>query len=172
MKTNPHQGSTLDSFLHEEGIHNQVTTAAVIEAFVEEARSEMERRHLSQSRVARLMGTSRIVLNRLFRPRPANVRVATLVRFAAALDKDLRIELVDRPKTKRPAPSMSSQLPPISPPPEKALINLDGLGQRWHCHPKTAWRRMLRLGVKPIKLSKRSILFRMADVLRIEALCQ
>jgi len=96
MKTNPHRGSTLDSFLHEEGIYNQVTTAAVLEVFVEEARAEMERQNRSQSWLARRMGTSRTVLNRLFRPRPADVRVMTLVRFADALDKDIRIELVDR----------------------------------------------------------------------------
>jgi hypothetical protein len=42
------------------------------------------------------MGTSRSVLNRLFRQRPVDVRVQTLVRFADALDKDVRIELVDR----------------------------------------------------------------------------
>jgi transcriptional regulator with XRE-family HTH domain len=56
----------------------------------------MERQHRSQSRLARRMGTGRSVLNRLFRPRLADVRVQTLVRFADALDKDVRIELVDR----------------------------------------------------------------------------
>ena len=43
---NAHRGSTLDSFLHEEGIYHQVTTAAVLEVFVEEAREEMERQNV------------------------------------------------------------------------------------------------------------------------------
>jgi antitoxin HicB len=97
---NAHRGSTLDSFLHEEGIYHQVTTAAVLEVFVEEAREEMERQKRSQSWLARKMGTSRAVLNRLFRPKPAGVTVSTLVRFADALDKDIRIELIDRPDEK------------------------------------------------------------------------
>jgi predicted XRE-type DNA-binding protein len=94
---NPHRGSTLDSFLREQGIYQQVTTAAVLEVFAEEAQEEMRRRKLSQSGVARKMKTSRAVLSRLFRRKPSSVSVSTLVRFADALDKDIRIELVDRP---------------------------------------------------------------------------
>ena len=56
---NAHRGSTLDSFLHEEGIYHQVTTAAVLEVFVEEACEEMERQKRSQSWLARKMGTNR-----------------------------------------------------------------------------------------------------------------
>jgi antitoxin HicB len=98
-----HRGSTLDSFLHEEGIYHQVTTAAVLEVFAEEAREEMARQKRSQSWLARKMGTSRAVLNRLFRPKPSGVTVSTLVRFADALDKDIRIELIDRPAENRKA---------------------------------------------------------------------
>jgi antitoxin HicB len=104
---NAHRGSTLDSFLHEEGIYHQVTTAAVLEVFVEEAREEMERQKRSQSWLARKMGTSRAVLSRLFQPKPAGVTVSTLVRFADALDKDIRIELIDRPAKKRQEESRS-----------------------------------------------------------------
>ncbi len=93
---NPHRGSTLDSFLHEQGIYHQVTGAAVLEVFVEEARAEMARQHRSQSWIAQRMGTSRSLLNRLFRPKPSSVNFLTLVKFADALDKDIRIELVDR----------------------------------------------------------------------------
>jgi len=55
---NTHRGSTLDSFLREEGIYRQVTTAAVLEVFVEEAREVMEQQQRSQSWLARKMGTS------------------------------------------------------------------------------------------------------------------
>ena len=54
----------------------------------------------------------------------------------------------------------------------KQFFTCEELGSRWQCHSKTALRRMQRLGVKPIKLTKRSILFRMTDVLRVEAQCQ
>ena len=93
---NPHRGSTLDSFLHEQGIYHQVTSAAVLEVFVEEAKAEMARQHRSQSWIAQKMGTSRSLLNRLFRPKPSSVNFLTLVKFADALDKDIRIQLVDR----------------------------------------------------------------------------
>jgi antitoxin HicB len=96
MKKNKHLGSTLDSFLHEEGIYRQVTAAAVLEVFVEEARAEMHRQHRSQSWLAKKMGTSRSLLNRLFRPKPSSVNVSTLVKLADALNKDIRIDLVDR----------------------------------------------------------------------------
>jgi antitoxin HicB len=100
--SNPHRGSTLDSFLHEQGIYPQVTTAAVLEVFAEEAKEEMRRRNLSQLGVARKMKSSRAVLSRLFTPKPSSVSVSTLVRIADALDKDIRIELVNRVQPREP----------------------------------------------------------------------
>jgi hypothetical protein len=51
------------------------------------------------------------------------------------------------------------------------FFDCEQLGARWHCHPRTAFRRMQRLGIKPMKLTRRSVLFRMTDVARIEAAC-
>jgi hypothetical protein len=51
------------------------------------------------------------------------------------------------------------------------FFDLDQLGERWHCHRLTAYRRLQRLGVKPIKLSDRSLLFRMSDIVQIEDSC-
>jgi hypothetical protein len=59
--------------LPEEGIYREVTTAAVLEVFVKEARLEMRRLKLSQNRVAAKMKTSRAVLSRLFKPKPSGV---------------------------------------------------------------------------------------------------
>ena len=52
-----------------------------------------------------------------------------------------------------------------------SFFNLDQLGDRWHCHRATALRRLQRLGVKPIKLSERSLLYRISDIERIENSC-
>jgi hypothetical protein len=93
---NKYRGPTFDSWLKEEGIYEEVTAAAVIEVFAEKAWAEMKRKHRSQAWLAHKMDTSRSVLNRLFRPKPASVNVSTLVKLADALDKDIRIELVDR----------------------------------------------------------------------------
>jgi hypothetical protein len=54
---------------------------------------------------------------------------------------------------------------------ERPFLNCEELGIRWRCHPRTAFRRMERLGVKPMKLTQRSLLFRMTDITRIEDAC-
>jgi hypothetical protein len=51
------------------------------------------------------------------------------------------------------------------------FLDLDELGLRWHCHRMTAYRRMKRLGVKPMKLSTRQVLFRLSDIARVENEC-
>ena len=51
------------------------------------------------------------------------------------------------------------------------FFDLDQLGDRWHCHRLTAYRRLQRLGIKPVKLSDRSLLFRMSDIVQIENDC-
>lgn len=53
----------------------------------------------------------------------------------------------------------------------QAFFDLNQLGERWHCHRMTAYRRLIRLGVKPMKLSGRSVLIRTSDVELIEAAC-
>jgi len=53
--------------------------------------------------------------------------------------------------------------PPLTP---------EQLGARWNCHPKSAQRKMIRLGVAPVRLSRRSVHFLMADVIRIEVECK
>jgi hypothetical protein len=55
--------------------------------------------------------------------------------------------------------------------PKQAFFDLKQLGTRWHCHHMTAYRRLLRLGVRPVKLSGRSVLFRTSDIERIEFGC-
>jgi hypothetical protein len=48
------------------------------------------------------------------------------------------------------------------------FFDLDQLGERWHCHRVTAYRRLQRFGVKPFKPSERALLFRASDIARIE----
>jgi hypothetical protein len=55
----------------------------------------------------------------------------------------------------------------LSPP----FFDLDQLGARWHCHRLTAHRRLQRFGIKPLKLSGKSVLYRMSDIVRIEDAC-
>jgi hypothetical protein len=57
--------------------------------------------------------------------------------------------------------------------PQKELnppfFDLDQLGARWHCHRLTAHRRLQRFGIKPLKLSGKSVLYRMSDIVQIES---
>jgi hypothetical protein len=55
---------------------------------------------------------------------------------------------------------------------ESPLLDLEELGIRWRCHRMTALRRANQLGLKPMRLSKRRLLFRVSDVERVEAECQ
>jgi hypothetical protein len=65
-----------------------------------------------------------------------------------------------------------SRKKPTLPKPTPHFLDLDQLRDRWHCHRMTAYRRLLRFGIKPIKLSERAILFHASDVEKIEADCQ
>jgi hypothetical protein len=51
------------------------------------------------------------------------------------------------------------------------FLDLYELGHRWRCHRATAYRRMKRFGIKAVKLSQRSVLFALKDVLRVEKDC-
>jgi hypothetical protein len=52
------------------------------------------------------------------------------------------------------------------------LVTTKALAERWFCCVPTVRRRLQRLGVKPIRLTKRSLLFRAEDIEKIEAACQ
>jgi hypothetical protein len=64
---------------------------------------------------------------------------------------------------------MNRVVEPVAP--AAVYLTCEELGERWRCHPKTAQRRMIRFGVKPTKLSRRSVLFRLTDVEKIESDC-
>jgi hypothetical protein len=70
-------------------------------------------------------------------------------------------------RLKRLAAQGLNRLPAAKP----EYLDNDELGDRWRCHPKTAYRRMISFGAKPMKLSQRSVLFRMSDVEKLEANC-
>lgn len=89
-----HIGSTLDSFLEEEGILEEVTTDATLQVLAWQIRNDLESKRLTQSELARTMGTSRSQVSRLMRADGADIKVSTLEKAARALDRKLKIELV------------------------------------------------------------------------------
>jgi antitoxin HicB len=67
-KKNPHHGSTLDSFLKEEGVLEEFRAAAVKEVIAWQISKAMKDKKLSKNKMAALMRTSRAQLDRLLDP--------------------------------------------------------------------------------------------------------
>ena len=91
---NPHDGSTLDDFLHEEGIFEKVEAAALKRALAMKVADLMRKQHVQKTTMAKQMRASRATLDRLLDPSNTSVTLATLTRAAKALGRKIKIELV------------------------------------------------------------------------------
>jgi antitoxin HicB len=92
-KRHPRHGSTLDSFLKEEGVLDEFRAAAVKEVIAWQIVKAMKAKKLTKNKMAELMQTSRAQLDRLLDPEQGNVTLDTLHRAAHVLGRQLRIEL-------------------------------------------------------------------------------
>lgn len=90
----PNVGSSLDEFLHEEGIADQATALAVKRVIAWQLREEMKRRKLTKTAMAEAMATTRKQLDRILSPDDGNVTIETLQRAAKAVGRSIRLELV------------------------------------------------------------------------------
>jgi len=95
METNPHIGSTLDSFLEEEGVLEEFRAQAIKEVIAWQLEQAMHERNLSKSQMAKLMRTSRAQLNRLLDPKDGNVTIETLQRAATVVGRRVQLQLVN-----------------------------------------------------------------------------
>jgi len=91
--SNRHRGSSLDSFLQEEGVFEETQALAIKEVVVWQLTEAMEKQSLSKARLATLLKTSRSQVDRLLDP-TRDVTLSTLQRAAALLGRRLQIELV------------------------------------------------------------------------------
>jgi antitoxin HicB len=91
---NPHIGSSFDAFLKEEGIYEDVQTTAIKRVLASQLEEAMKKRKLTKVEMARRMRTSRVQLDRLLDPDNDSVTLATLRRAAAAVGREVRLELV------------------------------------------------------------------------------
>ncbi len=91
-KKHRHRGSTLDSFLEEEGVREEFEAQAIKEVIAWQITKAMQKRHLSKSRMAQMMKTSRAQLDRLLDPK-RDVTLSTLARAASLVGRRLRVEL-------------------------------------------------------------------------------
>lgn len=87
-------GSSFDSWLHEEGLYEEVTAAAVKRVLARQIAEAMKERHLTKAEMARKMATSRSALDRLLDPDYEAITLSTLQKAATAVGRQLRLELV------------------------------------------------------------------------------
>lgn len=95
MSKNPYIGSTLEDFLKEDGVLEEVTAVVVKRTLALQVEKAMKAKELSRSKMAKLMGTSRAALNRFLDPENPSVTLLTIEKAARALDKNVHIQLAD-----------------------------------------------------------------------------
>jgi hypothetical protein len=91
---NPRIGESFDSYLRDEGIHDEVTATAIKRTIALQIQHEMAAQNISKSEMARRMRTSATQLGRLLDPENDRVQLDTLVKAAAAVGKSLAVNLV------------------------------------------------------------------------------
>jgi hypothetical protein len=91
---NPHRGSSVDDWLKEEDIFEEVTAKAIKEVIAWQLTEVMKDQAITKTEMARRMKTSRLQLDRVLDPENAGVSLDTLSRAANAIGRRIRLELV------------------------------------------------------------------------------
>jgi antitoxin HicB len=92
-KKHPNVGSSLEDFLHEEGLTDSATAIAVKRVIAWQLQKAMTKHGLTKTAMAARMATTRAQLDRVLNPQDGNVTIETLQRAASAVGKKLRLEL-------------------------------------------------------------------------------
>ena len=90
---NPIGFTSLDSFLDEDGIREEVTATAIKRVIALELREAMRSQHLTKAAMASKMSTSRKQLDRVLDENEHNVTLTTLARAAHSVGRKLKVEL-------------------------------------------------------------------------------
>ena len=90
----PHIGSSLQSFLREEGLAAQANAHALKRVLAWQIQQAMKHQKITKTAMAKRMKTSRAHLDRLLDPDNDSVQLDTGQRAAAAVGRSVRIELV------------------------------------------------------------------------------
>jgi len=94
-RTNRHIGSSLDDFLREEGLLDQVEGLAAKRAIALDLQAEVDRQGITKSDLAARAGTSRSQIARILSPDIASATFVVVERVASALGKRLVYRLED-----------------------------------------------------------------------------
>lgn len=88
-----HMGSSIDDFLKEEGVFEEVQTQAIKEVVAWQLAEAMKKTNISKSKLAALLKTSRTQVDRLLDPKN-DITLGSLQRAAAMVGRRVTIELV------------------------------------------------------------------------------
>ena len=88
-----HMGSSIDSFLKEEGIFEEAQAEAVKEVVAWQLAEAMKKRKISKNKMAALLKTSRTQVDRLLDPKD-DITLSSLQRAAAMVGRRVSIELI------------------------------------------------------------------------------
>lgn len=92
MIKNKYIGPSFDEILKDEGTLEVAELAAIKKVIAEQVTKEMKKKRISQTEMAKKLGTSRAALQRLLNPENYSVTLLTLYRTASALGKELEIK--------------------------------------------------------------------------------
>jgi len=92
-KRNPHIGSSLDDFLKEEGLLEELQVQAIKEVVAWQLEEAMKKKRVSKASLAKMLRTSRTQVNRLLDP-ACDITLSSLQRAAALVGRQVRVELV------------------------------------------------------------------------------
>ncbi|HEY1215712.1 MAG TPA: Fis family transcriptional regulator [Bryobacteraceae bacterium] len=92
-KRNPRVGSSLDDFLEEEGLLEELQVQAIKEVVAWQLEEAMKKKRVSKSGLAKMLRTSRTQVNRLLDP-ASDVTLSSLQRAAKLVGREVRVELV------------------------------------------------------------------------------
>ena len=84
----------MDSWLREEGIYEDVASAAIKRVLARQLEAAMKEKNVTRTEMARRMHTSRAAQNRLLDPEHDSVTLATLRKAATVVGREIRLELV------------------------------------------------------------------------------
>jgi antitoxin HicB len=93
MKRHKHVGSSFDEFLAGDGVLAKAEATALKRVIAWQVQQVMGEKHMSKSKMANEMHTSRTALDRLLDPTNESVTLRTMTRAAKVLGKRLRFEL-------------------------------------------------------------------------------
>lgn len=96
---NKHIGSDFDEFLSEEGLHEEVSAAALKRVIAWQFAEIMKNQHVSKTALAERMQTSRTVVTRVLDRDDAGLTIATLANAARALGQRVEVRLIPEDET-------------------------------------------------------------------------